>query len=85
MTAEEIIEILQSRAQKARSVARITEEVLKLAEKGVFTVTDERKTELGQTTLINRVVHVALEDILEEIQAAPEPAPAESTTGRKKL
>lgn len=77
MTAEEIIEILQSRAQKARSVARITEEVLKLAEKGVFTVTDERKTELGQTTLINRVVHVALEDILEEIQAAPEPAPAE--------
>lgn len=77
MTAEEIIEILQSRAQKARSVARITEEVLKLAEKGVFTVTDERKTELGQTTLINRVAYVVLEDILEEIQAAPEPAPAE--------
>lgn len=77
MTAEEIIEILQSRAQKARSVARITEEILELAEKGVFTVTDERKTELGQSTLINRVVHVALEDILEEIQAAPEPAPAE--------
>lgn len=77
MTAEEIIEILQSRAQKARSVARITEEVLKLAERGVFTVTDERETELGQSMLINRVVHVALEDILEEIQAAPEPAPAE--------
>lgn len=77
MTAEEIIEILQSRAQKARSVARITEEVLKLAEKGVFTVTDERKTELGQTTLINRVAYAVLEDILEEIQAAPEPAPAE--------
>lgn len=77
MTVEEIIEILQNRAQKARSVARITEEVLKLAEKGVFTVTDDRKTELGQSTLINRVVHVALEDILEEIQATPEPAPAE--------
>lgn len=77
MTAEEIIEILQNRAQKARSVARITEEVLKLAEKGVFTVTDERKTELGQSTLINRVAYVVLEDILEEIQAATEPAPAE--------
>ena len=77
MTAEEIIEILQNRAQKARSVARITEEVLKLAEKGVFTVTDERETELGQSMLINRVVHVVLEDILEEIQATPEPAPAE--------
>lgn len=77
MTAEEIIEILQSRAQKARSVARITEEVLKLAERGVFTVTDERETELGQSTLINRVAYAVLEDILEEIQAAPEPAPAE--------
>lgn len=77
MTAEEIIEILQNRAQKARSVARITEEVLKLAEKGVFTVTDDRKTELGQSTLINRVAYAVLEDILEEIQAAPEPAPAE--------
>ena len=77
MTAEEIIEILQNRAQKARSVARITEEVLQLVEKGVFTVTDERETELGQSMLINRVVHVALEDILEEIQATPEPAPAE--------
>lgn len=77
MTAEEIIEILQSRAQKARSVARITEEILELAKKGVFTVTEERETELGQSTLINRVVHVALEDILEEIQAAPEPAAAE--------
>lgn len=77
MTAEEIIEILQNRAQKARSVARITEEILKLAEKGAFTVTDERETELMQSMLINRVVHVALEDILEEIQAAPEPAPAE--------
>ena len=77
MTAEEIIEILQNRAQKARSVARITDEVLKLAEKGVFTVTDDRKTELGQSTLINRVAYVVLEDILEEIQAATEPAPAE--------
>ena len=77
MTAEEIIEILQNRAQKAHSVARITEEILELAGKGVFTVTEERETELGQSALINRVVHVALEDILEEIQAAPEPAPAE--------
>lgn len=77
MTAEEIIEILQNRAQKARSVARITEEILELAEKGVFTVTDEWKNELMKSTLINQVVHVALEDILEEIQAAPEPAPAE--------
>lgn len=77
MTAEEIIEILQNRAQKARSVARITDEVLKLAEKGVFTVTDDRKTELGQSTLINQVAYVVLEDILEEIQATPEPAPAE--------
>lgn len=77
MTAEEIIEILQNRAQKARSVARITEEILGLAEKGVFTVTDDRKTELMKSTLINQVVHVALEDILEEIQAATEPAPAE--------
>lgn len=77
MTAEEIIEILQNRAQKARSVARITEEVLKLAEKGVFTVTDDRKTELGQSMLINRVAYAVLEDILEEIQAAPEPTAAE--------
>lgn len=77
MTAEEIIEILQSRAQKAHSVARITEKVLELAEKGVFTVTDDRKTELGQSTLINRVAYAVLEDILEEIQATPEPAPAE--------
>lgn len=77
MTAEEIIEILQSRAQKAHSVARITEEVLELAEKGVFTVTDERETEMMRSMLINQVVHVALEDILEEIQATPEPAPAE--------
>lgn len=77
MTAEEIIEILQNRAQKARSVARITEEVLELAEKGVFTVTDELETELGQSMLINRVAYVVLEDILEEIQATPEPAPAE--------
>ena len=77
MTAEEIIEILQNRAQKARSVARITEEILKLAEKGVFTVTDDRKTELGQSTLTNQILYVVLEDILEEIQAATEPAPAE--------
>lgn len=77
MTAEEIIEILQNRAQKARSVVRITEEVLKLAERGVFTVTDDRKTELGQSTLINRVAYAVLENILEEIQAATEPAPAE--------
>nr|DAV39745.1 MAG TPA: hypothetical protein [Caudoviricetes sp.] len=77
MTAEEIIEILQSRAQKAHSVARITEEVLELAEKGVFTVTEERETEMMRSMIINRVVHVALEDILEEIQATPEPAPAE--------
>lgn len=77
MTAEEIIEILQNRAKKAHSVARITEEILELAEKGVFTVTEERETELMKSTLINRVVYVVLEDILEEIQAAPEPAPAE--------
>lgn len=77
MTAEEIIEILQNRAQKARSVARITEEILELAEKGVFTVTDERETELGRSMLINRVAYAVLEDILEEIQAAPEPTAAE--------
>lgn len=77
MTAEEIIEILQNRAQKARSVARITEEILELAEKGVFTVTDERETELGRSMLTNQILYVVLEDILEEIQAAPEPAPAE--------
>lgn len=77
MTAEEIIEILQSRAQKARSVARITEEILELVEKGVFTVTDERETELGRSMLTNQILYVVLEDILEEIQAAAEPAPAE--------
>lgn len=77
MTAEEIIEILQNRAQKARSVARITEEILELAEKGVFTVTDERETELMRTRLTNQILYVVLEDILEEIQATPEPAPAE--------